>query len=499
MRHYIRSITFLLISLVLLAVSSCKEENDFIPEPTPTSIIISGRVTTTDGAPLADIPLSVDYKESQYLGYQKTIHKAKAVSDAQGYYRVFFEPEKNTDDSDVFKTYNLYADLSGLSVQEYILPSDFDDSSQDETLLIRSYSDFNAGQTFETDVYIPRKKPLTVRLTNYESRGRLLVFNTTNYGNDRIQLTFPVELTSSGEGTVVVNCALEEINLLTVGREIGDSLDSREIFVTRESNEVVIFDNKQTPDEYKFKITKTSHLSVMNEEYPLPAPFDLITFRITDAKGTYDPLKLSAYTHYYDSIVWSAAELPDTKKIYYKKADSQSAEEHFTSQWSSYFYKSGSIKNYLKGYRGGTVVHADSIRFDLYERDFLCFDWENGNVSLTGRYAGIYCYLNTKYEYQVKHTQEIHGTRYVEIRAFNSGKLNSQLFLTVSQAALRTLLKENEGEGQSCTGKSDAFECLPDGVEPVQYWENAATRILLLHTLPSDTAPEEYYIHAEAK
>lgn len=44
----------------------------------------------------------------------------------------------------------------------------------------------------------------------------------------------------------------------------------------------------------------------MKIESPLPAPLDLITFRITDINGEYSPIDIPEFTHYYDSIVWSA-------------------------------------------------------------------------------------------------------------------------------------------------------------------------------------------------
>ena len=43
---------------------SCSEKDDFIPEPTATSVIVTGTVTTTSGKPLANIPVSIDYYES---------------------------------------------------------------------------------------------------------------------------------------------------------------------------------------------------------------------------------------------------------------------------------------------------------------------------------------------------------------------------------------------------------------------------------------------------
>lgn len=41
----------------------------------------------------------------------------------------------------------------------------------------------------------------------------------------------------------------------------------------------------------------------MDIESLLPAPLDLVTFRITDIDGNYTPVGFPEFTQYYDSIV----------------------------------------------------------------------------------------------------------------------------------------------------------------------------------------------------
>lgn len=108
---------------------SCSEKDDFIPEPTATSVIVTGTVTTTSGEPLADIPVSIDYYESYYLGAQNILHKAKGTTDSDGHYRLFFEPEATKENGNPSQVYYLHAELKDLPSSEFIMPGDFDDKS----------------------------------------------------------------------------------------------------------------------------------------------------------------------------------------------------------------------------------------------------------------------------------------------------------------------------------------------------------------------------------
>ena len=63
--------SFWLIACIFCIVS-CDEESDFITGPTTSSTMISGVARTADGMPLAGVQVSLDYKESVWLGQQVT-------------------------------------------------------------------------------------------------------------------------------------------------------------------------------------------------------------------------------------------------------------------------------------------------------------------------------------------------------------------------------------------------------------------------------------------
>lgn len=256
------------------------------------------------------------------------------------------------------------------------------------------------------------------------------------------------------------------------------------------------------PEESKFKMTMAGFTPFMQLDSPLPAPLDLVTFRITDINDNFTPQGFPEFTQHYDSIVWSAEGYPHTFKVYERRATDKETEEHLNTQWASHFFKSGTIKNHLRGYRNGKVEYETSLDVTLYERDFLGIEW--GTIVLQKpQNLTTYCRLDTDYEYQVNDITAKGGNPFSEIIPVNHRLLSDPDFLTEAQKAIKTLMENNVGEGQSAEGKELLFKCLPEkGVEAEMYWENKTTRMLMLHQLPDDPdglVQEKYYLHIEPK
>lgn len=259
---------------------------------------------------------------------------------------------------------------------------------------------------------------------------------------------------------------------------------------------------EQIPEEAKFKMIKAGFTPLMHLDSPLPAPLDLVTFRITDINDNYTPLYFPEFIQYYDSIVWSAENFPHTFRVYESSTTEEGAEAHLTTQWSSHFFKSGTIKNHLRGYRNGKVEYETSLNVTLYERDFLGLEW--GVVVLQKpQNLTAYCHLDTDYEYQVNDIVEKEDAPFSKIIPVNHKHLSDSDFLTAAQKAIKALMENNVGEGQNAKGKENLFKCLPEkGVEAELYWENKTTRILMLHQLsnnPDESVQEMYYLHVEPK
>lgn len=254
------------------------------------------------------------------------------------------------------------------------------------------------------------------------------------------------------------------------------------------------------PEEAKFKMIMAEFTPLMNIESPLPAPLDVITFRITDINGQYRPVGFPEFTHYYDSIVWSADDFPHTFKVYENKVTAGGPEEHLSTQWSSHFFKSGTIKSHLKGYRHGKVKYEASLHTTLYNRDFLGLQW--GTIVLQKpENLTAYCRLDRDYEYKVYDIVAKNGAPYSQIIPMNHKLLSDADFLPTTKKAIKTLMENNVGEGQDGKGKENLFKCLPEkGVTAEWYWENKTTHMLMLHRLYDDTgelAQEIYYLHVE--
>lgn len=262
------------------------------------------------------------------------------------------------------------------------------------------------------------------------------------------------------------------------------------------------FKPETLPEEAKFKMVMDDFTPLMHLDSPLPAPLDLITFRITDINGHYAPMGFPEFTQYYDSIVWSADNYPHTFKVYESSATAAGMGKHLTTQWGSHFFSSGTVKNHLKGYRHGKVEYETSINITLYERDFLGLDW-SVIVLQKPQNLTAYCRLDRNYEYKVFDIVAKNNASYSQIIPINHKQLSDADFLTATQKAISALMENNVGEGQNAKGKENLFKCLPEkGVEAELYWENKTSRMLMLRQFSGGTdelGTELYYLHVEPK
>lgn len=251
------------------------------------------------------------------------------------------------------------------------------------------------------------------------------------------------------------------------------------------------------PEEAKFSFKMVQLTPFDNLESPLAAPFDLLTFRIYDHKGEYSYFGNPEYLEYYDSIVVSSPNMPDTYRVYWKESNAGSEEEHFTSQWSSCFYETGDFPIVLKGYKNGEVIYEKSETQVMRERDFLGIDWTYGDITIANpTNNGIYCILDNRHEFSIVSVQDFNGTRYTTINAKvgidGSGNEN----LEEKKTSLQWLLKKHMGAPTSVA--LSGFKTIPEGAEVIETYQNKSTRAALLHSPADDYHLEKYYVVAEA-
>lgn len=232
--------------VMLLLVSCHSEEDDFIDKPDPKSLIIKGVAKTPDGQPIPNIEIKLDYMIMHNLYSTKVYHKAKATTDKDGNYIMFFNlndkelKSLTTDSAEVATYYSLQMtlDLSKLDDKVYLLPTDITAVRplSEKKLFYWDYimpGRLQKGQVYEQNILIPRKQLAKVRIeTNgtINEKDSFAICNKVRYGiesqipigfnGERGYLEFyqPVKLKNTHSQTVEISCAVDENSKLSLYR-----------------------------------------------------------------------------------------------------------------------------------------------------------------------------------------------------------------------------------------------------------------------------------------
>ena len=237
----------LALPIVMLLLASChSEEDDFIDKPDPKSLIIKGVAKTPDGQPIPNIEIKLDYMIMHNLYSTKVYHKAKATTDKDGNYIMFF----NLNDKELksLTTYSpeegfvyhlqMTLDLSKLDDKVYLLPTDITAVRplSEKKLFYWDYivpGRLQQGQVYEQNIFIPRKQLVKVRIeTNgaINEKDSFAICNKVRYGiesqipngfnGERGYLMFyqPIKLKNTHSQTVQISCAVEEDSKLSLYR-----------------------------------------------------------------------------------------------------------------------------------------------------------------------------------------------------------------------------------------------------------------------------------------
>ena len=237
----------LALPVVMLLLASChSEEDDFIDKPDPKSLIIKGVAKTPGGQPIPNIELKLDYTIMSTLYSTKVYHKAKATTDKDGNYIMFFNlndkelKSLTTDSAGVATWYSLQMtlDLSKLDDKVYLLPTDITavHPLSEKKLFYWDYivpGRLQKGQVYEQNILIPRKQLAKVRIeTNgtINEKDSFAICNKVRYGiesqildgvnGERGYLMFyqPVKLKNTHSQTVEISCAVDENSKLSLYR-----------------------------------------------------------------------------------------------------------------------------------------------------------------------------------------------------------------------------------------------------------------------------------------
>jgi hypothetical protein len=269
----------LLLVLCAISLASCqKEEFDIETIETKESTVVEGAIVTSNGIPLANVEVKVDYFKDKWPAYSKIRHKAETKTDKNGKYRLFFlvkddelETEKDRE-TGVSKSYSLTFDIKNINTKEYIIPSDMmsvitsvdppkaTPAEEVDTKIGYFYSSFERKKTYTQNLYIPQKRYIQVTLKGFIPQpgdyfevcsafpyGRESVTNhlfpNTNYGYERVG-NYVFALYDAEEQTYLVPCALNENNIITLIRKKNGeySTEEHQLFVTKDTPKDLTFD-----------------------------------------------------------------------------------------------------------------------------------------------------------------------------------------------------------------------------------------------------------------
>ena len=242
-----RLLYLLALPVVMLLLASCHcEEDDFIDRPDPKSLIIKGVAKTPDGQPIPNIEIKLDYMIMYNHYSTKVYHKAKATTDKDGNYIMFF----NLNDKELksLTTYSpeegfvydlqMTLDLSKLDDKVYLLPTDITAVRplSEKKLFYWDYivpGRLQQGQVYEQNILIPRKQLAKVRIeTNgaINEKDSFAICNKVRYGIERqipngfngergyLMFYQPIKLKNTHSQTVQTSCAVEENSKLNLYR-----------------------------------------------------------------------------------------------------------------------------------------------------------------------------------------------------------------------------------------------------------------------------------------
>lgn len=270
-----------LLFFCMISLSGCqKEEWNIESVETEESAVVEGRVITSNGTPLANVVVKVDFHKTKWLAYYKTRHKAETTTDKNGKYRLFFtvkddeletEADKN---SDVNKDYSLIFDMKNLDSKKYFMASDMvpiitsvdppmaELAEEVDAKIDLFVSSFERGKTYTQNLYIPQKRYIQVTLKGFIPKAGDYFsvssafpygfemdpeqghhFPDTPYGYGKMN-DYLFALHDAEQKTYQVPCALNENNILTLIRKKDGVYHAEEhqLFVTEDTPENLVYE-----------------------------------------------------------------------------------------------------------------------------------------------------------------------------------------------------------------------------------------------------------------
>lgn len=238
---------YLFALLSVLALISCREEDSSKEQCFSDCTEIKGRVFTTGNLPVSNAKLEMVYHQTGTLSHFSDILKKSTTGNSGEYQMSFFIKDSYLNTTSSY--YKLNADFSKLG-DDYLFPRNTSSSSDGTIITIPNkgsgitFQSLQRNSTTVQDFYVPKKTYIKVTLNGFQADGdnRFSVFNSFTFGpkkdTDDPLLELPYSIYNTGfetyiahsqSQTFLVECAADEVNILTVSRRKNGENTSEQI------------------------------------------------------------------------------------------------------------------------------------------------------------------------------------------------------------------------------------------------------------------------------
>ena len=258
------------------------------------------------------------------------------------------------------------------------------------------------------------------------------------------------------------------------------------------------------PNDCKFRVSASYNNPDDFEENTngsVIVAFGNVKFSLTDHLGT--SMLPNPALEYFDSIVWRSddSSLPDRYVVHrHKPGQAQTA-----LTWTTRFFDTNTdMTSYFAGYKKGRVVYIYTMRHNVFNDKFLCFDWGKFSMSKPREFTAT-CLLDKSRSFTVYEPRTYNNDMnkvYAELRYNSGGKGDDVAILQKEIRELTELMINHYGKGTE-VGKqvehySALFKALPEKAHIITYWSTADTRIALVFNRDDADSKNNYcYVHAE--
>ena len=258
------------------------------------------------------------------------------------------------------------------------------------------------------------------------------------------------------------------------------------------------------PNDCKFRVSASYNNPDDFEENTngsVIVAFGNVKFSLTDHLGT--SMLPNPALEYFDSIVWrsDASSLPDRYVVHrHKPGQTQTA-----LTWTTRFFDTNpDLTSYFEGYKKGRVVYIYTMRHNVYNDKFLCFDWGKFSMSKPREFTAT-CLLDKSRSFTVYEPRTYNNDMnkvYAELRYNSGGKGDDVAILQKEARELTELMINHYGKGTVVGKQLDhyrtLFKALPEKAHIIIYWATADTKIALVFNRDDADSKNNYcYVHAE--